>query len=261
MIAFFRFLLVMLLLTVVAMTSAIVTMHFAIHGAEVAVPDFHGLTLGDAGQRAARAGLALHVENHLYSTDVPAGRIANQSPAAGAIVRTGWRVWLTQSLGPQKIAIPDVTGKDQRVAEIEIRRAGLQVGSVAALPQPGAQPGTVIAQSPAADASGVASPVINLLVAAPVSSVAGPPQFAMPDVIGQTYSAASQSLTRAGLIVAPAIVQPPIVGMPGGNPAGPPPLSGTVVAQNPPAGYPVDPTTPIQLTVAQQGSPEAPGKP
>lgn len=261
MIGFFRFVLVILLLTVVAMTSAIVTMHFAIHGAEVGVPDFRGLTLADAGQRAARAGLTLHVENHLYSTDVPAGRIANQSPAAGAIVRSGWRVWLTQSLGPQKIAIPDVTGKEQRVAEIEIRRAGLQVGSVATLPQPAAQPGTVISQSPAADASGVASPVVNLLVAAPEAPASNPPQFVMPDVIGQSYTAASQSLSRAGLVVAPGIVQPAAVAAPGANPPAPPPLAGTITAQNPPAGFPVDPTKAIELTVAQSGPPETTPKP
>lgn len=262
MISFFRFLLVILLLTVVAMTSAIVTMHFAIHGAEVAVPDFHGLALTDAGQRAARAGLTLHVENHLYSADVPAGRIANQSPVPGTIVRSGWRVWLTESLGPQKLAIPNVTGKEQRVATIEIRRAGLQIGTVATLPQSGAEPGTVIAQSPAANATAVASPVVNLLVAGAQTPPA-PPQFVMPDVVGQPYTAAAGSLTRAGLLVAPAIIQPPATpaqpgaspappAQAGANPAGtPPPASGTVIAQNPPAGYPVDPTMPIQLTVAQ----------
>src|SRR5581483_11565428 len=110
MIGFFRFVLVLLLLVVVAMTSAIVTMHFAIHGAEVAIPDFRGMTSAEAGQRAASLGLTLHVENRLYSAEVPAGRVANQSPAAGAIVRRGWRVWLTESLGPQKIAIPNLQG-------------------------------------------------------------------------------------------------------------------------------------------------------
>ena len=251
MIGFFRFLLVILLLTVVAMTSAIVTMHFAIHGAEVAVPDFHGLTLTDAGQRAARAGLTLHVENHLYSADVAAGRIANQSPVPGTIVRSGWRVWLTESLGPQKLAIPNVTGKEQRVATIEIRRAGLQIGTVATLPQAGADPGTVVAQSPAANATAVASPVVNLLVAGAQTPPA-PPQFVMPDVVGQPYTAAASSLARAGLLVAPAVIQPPATpAQPGTNPATPQPASGTVIAQNPPAGYPVDPTTSIQLTVAQ----------
>lgn len=251
MIGFFRFLLVILLLTVVAMTSAIVTMHFAIHGAEVSVPDFRGLTLADAGQHAARAGLALQVENHLYSTDVPAGRIANQSPVAGTIVRSGWRVWLTQSIGAQKIAIPDVTGKDQRLATIEIRRAGLQIGSIGTLTQPGAVPGTVIAQSPAADASGIASPVMNLLVAAPEPEQSAPPQFVMPNLLGQTYTAASESLTHAGLLIAPARIQPPAPSAAGATPAGPQPPSGTIVAQDPSAGFPVDPATPIQLTIEQ----------
>jgi beta-lactam-binding protein with PASTA domain len=85
----------------------------------------------------------------------------------------------------------------------------------------------------------------------------------MPDVIGQPYTAAASSLTRAGLLVAPAIIQAPAApaqpganpappAQPGANPAGTlPPVSGTVIAQNPPAGYPVDPTMSIQLTVAQ----------
>src|SRR5579872_6627516 len=136
MIGFFRFVLVVLLLTVVAMTSAIVTMHFAIHGSEVSIPDLRGLTVADAGQRAAGLGLTLQVESRLYSTDVPVGRVASQSPVAGTLVRRGWKVWLTESLGPQKLAIPDVKGKDQRFATIAIRRAGFQVGTVASMPWP-----------------------------------------------------------------------------------------------------------------------------
>jgi len=252
MIGFFRFLLVVLLLTVVGMTSAIVTMHFAIHGAEVSVPDFKGMTTADAGQRAASMGLTVHVESELYSTDVPVGRISSQSPAAGAIVRRGWRVWLTDSLGPQKLAIPNLIGKDQRVATIEIRRAEMQTGVVAAMPWANAQPGTVIAQSPEANATGVQSPVMNLLVASdnPPPATNG---LVMPDLTGQVFTAAALSLTRMGLHLAPVTEQDMHSAAPG-NPATPalpaaPP--GTVVAENPPAGSRVDPTMAIQLTVAK----------
>jgi eukaryotic-like serine/threonine-protein kinase len=258
MIAFVRFVLVLMLLVVVAMTSAIVTMHFAIHGAEVSVPDFRGMTLGDAGERAATAGLSLHVENKLYSTEVPEGRMANQSPVAGAMVRRGWRVWLTQSLGPQKLAIPDTLGKDQRVASIEIRRAELQIGSVASFPLPMAQAGMVVAQSPAPGASGVASPVVNLLVAAPPAA-APSPAYVMPDLTGQLFTSAALSLTRAGLQMAPlktvnthipAVAAPNAAGAPV-QPSAPAAPSGTVVAQSPAAGSRVDGTTPVQLTVAE----------
>jgi beta-lactam-binding protein with PASTA domain len=255
MIGFFRFVLVVLLLTVVAMTSAIVTMHFAIHGAEVSTPDFRGLTMADAAKRAAANGLSLHVQNKLYSTDIPAGRVANQSPVPGTLVRRGWLVWLTQSLGPQKLAIPNTLGRDQRVASIEIRRAGLQTGTVAALPNSGTEAGTVIAQSPQPGASGVASPMVNLLISGDASTqtTGG---FVMPDLHGQLFTAAALSLTRAGFQLAPLKTQDmhvPSVNAPGVTTPPPPPLapSGTIVAQIPIAGARVNATTPIQLTVAQ----------
>ena len=52
----FQFALVLVLLVVVAMVSALTTMHFAIHGAEVKVPDFHGLSEADARRKAAATG-------------------------------------------------------------------------------------------------------------------------------------------------------------------------------------------------------------
>lgn len=256
MIGFFRFVLVILLLTVVAMTSALVTMHFAIHGGEVSIPDLKGMGVADAGQRAASLGLTMQVENRLYSADVPAGRVANQSPAVGTIVRRGWRVWLTESLGPQKLAIPDVKGRDQRFATIEIRRAGFQTGTVAEIPWPGAQPGAVIAQSPEPNASGVESPVMNLLVASEDSGSQQAGGLVMPNMEGQVFTSAALMLTRMGLRLAPVKEEDMHMGTPvvaGAVPASPPQMvpPGTVIAQNPSAGSRVDASTPIELTVAK----------
>jgi beta-lactam-binding protein with PASTA domain len=249
MIGFFRFVLVVLLLTVVAMTSALVTMHFAIHGAEVSVPDFKGMTVADAGQRAAAMGLTVHLENRLYSTDVPEGRISNQSPAGGAIVRRGWRVWLTDSLGPQKLAIPNVMGKEQRLAAIEIRRAEMQTGVIAAMPWPEAPAGTVVAQSPQADAAGVESPVMNLLVASGDNVAQPANELVMPAVTGEVFTAAALSLAHMGLHLAPVEEQDMHLSAPGS--ALPMVASGTVVAQSPAVGFRVDPNTAVQLTVAK----------
>jgi beta-lactam-binding protein with PASTA domain len=252
MIGFFRFVLVVLLLTVVAMTSAIVTMHFAIHGGEVSIPDLRGMTVADAGQRSASLGLSLQVENRLYSADVPLGRVANQSPLAGTIVRRGWRIWLTESLGPQKLAIPDVKGKDQRVATIEIRRAGFQTGVIAEMPWPNVQAGAVIAQSPEPNASGVESPAMNLLVAAPGDAAQEQGGVVMPNLEGQVFTAAALTLTRMGLKLAPVKEQDMHVAAPSAGavmtPMYPP---GTVVGQNPLAGSRVDGTMAIELTVAK----------
>jgi len=256
MIGFFRFVLVVLLLIAVAMTSAIVTMHLAIHGAEVQIPDLKGMAVADAGQKAAGLGLTLQVENHLYSADVPAGRVANQSPAPGTLVRRGWRVWLTESLGPQKLAIPDVKGRDQRFATIAIRRAGFQMGVVAEMPWPGAPPGAVIAQSPEPSASGVESPTMNLLIASPVEApaqggVVMPGGLVMPNLEGQVFTAAALTLTRMGLHLAPVKEQDMHVASPAVGQMAPIYPPGTVVGQAPAAGSRVDGTTAIQLTVAK----------
>jgi beta-lactam-binding protein with PASTA domain len=253
---FFRFVLVVLLLVVVGMAAAVLTMHFAIHGAEVSVPDFHGMTTAAAGQRAASLGLRLNVENRLYSAEVPAGRVSHQSPAPGVIVRRGWRVWLTESLGARKLAIPNTLGEDQRMASIAIHKAGLQTGIVAVMPWPNAQPGKILAQSPQPNAPGADRPVVNLLVAAPEPSSVPPNSFVMPDLQGQVFTAAALSLTRMGLHLAPVQEQDVHIEAPAapGSPQSPPPAlapPGTVIAQSPQAGFRVDPSIPVQLTVAK----------
>src|SRR5579885_3221954 len=145
MIRVFRFVLLVLFLCVVALLSAVITMHFAIHGAEVSVPDFRGLTLADAMRRAASLDLNLSVDNRFYSAEMPEGRVLTQSPASGTVVRREWRVRVTQSLGPQRIPIPNVIGQQERTAIIEMRRDGLDLGNVARMPFAGAPEGTVIA--------------------------------------------------------------------------------------------------------------------
>src|SRR5277367_835040 len=125
---------VMMVLVAVALLAAITTMHFAIHGAEVQVPALKGMTVAEARSQSAGLGLNLDVDNRYYSADVAAGHILTQSPVAGTVVRREWRVRVAESLGPQKVDVPDTVGKDQRVAAITLRRVGLEAGATAQLP-------------------------------------------------------------------------------------------------------------------------------
>jgi beta-lactam-binding protein with PASTA domain len=249
----FQFLVILLMLAGLAMLSAIVTMHFAIHGAEVTVPIFKGLTVEEATSKAADLGLNLSVDNHVYSIDVPAARVVSQSPAPGTIVRREWHVRLSESLGPQRVAIPNLVGLDQRVASIQIRRDALEIGSNAEMPWAYAAEGSVIAQNPAPGAAGVARPNVSLLLAAPVE--AGGPAFVMPDLAGQMFPVAALVITQAGLKLAPLQQAPatiaPIGAVGSSRPIQPMAPIGSVVSQNPQPGQRVDASTPIQLTVAQ----------
>lgn len=248
----FRFLLILLMLAGLALLSAIVTMHFAIHGAEVTVPNFKGLTIAQATSKAASLGLNLSVENHYFSADVPAGHVSGQSPAPGTVVRRQWHVQLAESLGPQRIAVPNLIGLDQRAASIQLRADSLDLGATAQMPWAYAPDGSTIAQNPAPGAAGVARPSVSLLLAAPPDQTA--PAFVMPNFVGQPFTAAAAAITHAGLKLAP--MKPTPAPIPAANPGSTQPMQpltpvGSILSQIPQPGQRVDASIPIQFTVAQ----------
>src|SRR5207302_10270116 len=81
--AFFRFVLLALVLLLVAMASALLAMRFAIHGSEVTVPKVVGLTPAEAERAMAGLGLTLIVERQYYSADVAEGKLISQDLTAG----------------------------------------------------------------------------------------------------------------------------------------------------------------------------------
>ena len=248
---FFQVASLVMVLIAVALGAAIVTMHFAIHGAEVQVPSLKGMTVADARSQTTGLGLNLEVDNRYYSSDVAPGHILTQSPAAGTVVRREWRVRVAESLGPQKVEVPDTVGVDERVAALKLRRVGLAVGVTAQLPYTNAAEGTVLAQDPPPRAQGIEGPSINLLVAAPSDDK--PDGFVMPDFIGVPIVAAQAELARVGLkgpLPIFADVHVPDIG--GANTTPKAPVApGSVIGQQPPAGARVDQDTPVKLTVAK----------
>lgn len=195
--SFFRFVLLSLVLLTVALVSALTAMRFAIHGREVAVPNLVGKSPAEARRLAESNGFSMDVERQFYSPSVPEGYILSQVPESGTLIRRGWQIRVAQSIGPQRVQIPNVLGESQRAAEITITRRGLDVSAISQIPIPTAPPDQVIAQSPSPNASNVAAPRIGLLTAQPVP----PPAFVMPNFIGQSLGNATAVLTGAGFHV------------------------------------------------------------
>lgn len=192
--SFFRFAVLALVLVIVAMISGLTAMRLAIHGQEVAVPALVGLTPGDAERSVSGLGLQMFIERQYYSARVPEGRIMSQLPLPGTKVRRGWQVRVAQSLGPTRVTVPDVTGQSEHAAELNIRRRGLDVTSMAAMPMPEIPTDQVLAQNPTANAAQVIAPKISLLVTA-----GAPPQaFVMPSFVGQPLGTVSRTLQDAG---------------------------------------------------------------
>jgi beta-lactam-binding protein with PASTA domain len=179
----------------VAMLSAGVTMRIALHGGEVAVPNFSGMSIAEASNAALRNHLDLKIDNKFYSTVVPAGRILSQAPTAGSRVRKKWQVRVTVSLGPQQVSIPDVVGQPQRDAAMNIRRMSLDLGTIAHIGAPG-DPDIVLAQTPPPNA-GVDRPQVSLLLSEASDTATG--SFVMPSFLGLSYSAAMRASAAVGL--------------------------------------------------------------
>ena len=239
--SFFRFATLALVLVMVALVSALTAMRFAIHGQEVAVPPLVGLSPAEAEKAVAGLGLQIEIERQYYSPQIPEGRIMSQLPLPDTKVRRGWQVRVAQSLGPIRVAIPDVTGQSEHAAELNIRRRGLELTSTATMQVQGIPADQVLAQNPAANASQVAAPKISLLLTAPSDAQT----YVMPSFVGQSLGSASRVVQDQGFrlgnvsVALPAVdanAQPaaaetaPVVAPPQATPAS------VIVSQSPAAG-------------------------
>lgn len=233
-----RFTLLALVLITVALISALTAMRFAIHGQEVAVPAVVGMLPSEAERHLTELGLQLTIERQYYSPGIAEGRIMSQLPLPGTKVRPGWQVRVAQSLGPIRVAIPDVTGQSRRAAELNVKRRGLELTSTAEVDMPAIPQEQVVAQNPPANASQVAAPKVSLLVAVPTE----PQSFVMPNFVGQPLGSASRTLQDNGFrlgnvtVAAPPSITPADSSAP--QPAAPPQATpaSIIVSQNPAAG-------------------------
>lgn len=244
----FRFAMLALVLIVVAMISGLTAMQFAIHGQEVAVPPLVGLTPAEAERTVSGVGLQMSIERQYYSPQIPEGRIMSQLPLPGTRVRRGWQLRVAESLGPTRVAVPDVTGQSEHAAELNIKRRGLDIASVGQVETPGMAADQVLAQNPTANATQLVAPKINLLV----SSGAMPQAFVMPSFIGQALGSASRTVQEEGFklgnVSVASIVEVPANQTASQAPAEPSPAS-IIVSQAPPAGQKVTAGSTVSFAV------------
>jgi eukaryotic-like serine/threonine-protein kinase len=194
---FFRWVVRGLVVIVVFMASMLTAMRFAIHGRQTAVPKIVGMSQHEAEIVLEAHGLVLDRTDRFFSAEIPEGHIVSQVPAPNEVVRRGWRVRVAESMGPQRVTIPDLTGDSERSAEINIKRRGLEMGTMAVAEVADATPDQVVAQSPPANATNVSAPKVSVLVAATPDKKS----YVMPDLHGRTQDDAIDAIVRAGLKV------------------------------------------------------------
>jgi len=159
---------------------------FVHSGTETKVPDLVGMELASARSALEAVGLQGVVTREENSLDIGDGRILKQRPTAGAVLRSGRKVWLTVSLGVKRGSVPNLIGESSRQAAIALDRGGFAQGNVARLHHPTVPRGSVIAQDPPFGAHAPEGARVDLLV----SLGQAPRSFVMPDLVGRSASEA-----------------------------------------------------------------------
>jgi beta-lactam-binding protein with PASTA domain len=221
-------------LIVTYLLFAVTAMRVALRVREVNVPDLRNRTVAEATTQLQEAGLALTVDDSgRIDPEVPAGRIALQEPASGAITRRQRNVHVWVSQGPRITVIPALTGESERAAQLRLQQDGLTVTSLAEVRSSDFPSGTIIAQEPPGSARGTE---VALLVNRGERSH----YYVMPDLIGVPGARAIDLMRTRGFRVT-IVGELPYPGVP----------EGIVLRQFPSAGFQIAPGDPISLEVSR----------
>ncbi len=160
---------------------------------QVTVPDVAGRTAAEAVSALRAAGFATTTDGQVSAT-VDKGLVIGTSPAGGDSADEGSTVTIDVSQGTGTVSVPALTGLSQAQATEALTGAGLETRVVEAASAT-VDEGDVISQDPAAGLQ------IDVGSTVAVTVSTGPAPVAVPNVTGQTLSAATLALQQAGLVV------------------------------------------------------------
>ena len=131
---------------------------------KIPVPDVTGLAVALAQHLIAASGLvATQVESVQAAS--PPGLTMMTRPPVGSVLAPGAPVTVVVSRGAPTIPVPDLLGMSQGDARTRVEVEGLQLGSVTRRRTASGNPGTVIAQQPAAGTLAAPGTVVDIVVA------------------------------------------------------------------------------------------------
>ncbi len=163
---------------------------------EVTVPSLEGIAFEDAKSSLLATGLDYVVFEEKYNNEIEKGKILMQDPAEGEIVKEGYTVKLTVSLGKMKKKVPNLINLSNSEAVIAIENNKLAVGETeyvySDLPM-----NTVIGHSPEpGDFVDEFTPIDLIL-----SQGLDVQTFIMPNLLGKTLDSAKSNLSELGITI------------------------------------------------------------
>ena len=194
-------------------------------GNPVELPKFIGQQLVDAQSAAAAARVSLRVIAHHPDDRTAKGVVVGQFPAPGEYVREGRAVDIIVSDGPSLAIVPNLANMSLRDAEVALANARLSIGTVTTEATSAITEGRILTQHPDAFTSVPAGSKIDLTIAK------GRAEVFAPNFVGLTLTFSQSAAKQAGVVLGtPMWMQI----APNARP------KGTVVAQDPLPGQPID---------------------
>ena len=165
----------------------------------VPVPDLIGKTLPKARELLRDADLHVGKVTKDYNERYEEGLVVHQGVKADNDAPVGSDIDLVISKGPTPVPVPKVVGLKQSEATAALQAEGFGVSASEAFSE-NVDKGVVISQTPAQGTEYQPGNSVSIVVSK------GPPEFAMPSVVGMTRDAAVDKLTGLGLRVDASIV-------------------------------------------------------
>lgn len=220
--------------------SAAATFALALRGPEeTQTPNLAGEELADAVIALQERGLVPQLQLRYFADPSLKGRVVDQEPAAGSVVRAGRRVTLLVSQGAIVESVADYRG--ERLSDVQAELQSLGIGSDAVLfidtvsyVFDESDPNTVIEQDPEPGTTLSGPTGLDLVVSR------GPDveRTSLPTFLGLGWEDALQILARDGAPFVFTIEEQPTIGP-----------AGVVVGQSPDPGTEVVVGTPVELAI------------
>lgn len=163
--------------------------------ANITVPDFSGMTVDEATEKANSLKIGVRKKATESSDEYEEGQIISQDPAAGTKVTEATTIYVTVSSGKAAVTVPSgLVGSSQSEAEQALTDVGL-VPSVELQTDDSVDVGDVISVDPDEGTQVEAGATVKLYVSK------GGDDVSVPDLRGYDEATAKSSLTKLGLNV------------------------------------------------------------
>ncbi len=155
---------------------------------KVEVPQLSGLTISKAKVLLEERKLGWIIQDSIYSEEVPKDVVISQDPKAGENVSPGRKIFITISMGSEKMEVPDLVGMEKDKADEAASKRSLTVVIGEKQNSTKYPEGRIISQVPPAGKMVERGSTITVVISS------GPEVLTAPGLVGKTLGEAMETL-------------------------------------------------------------------